>query len=319
MRQLHVKCNCDDSGKDFKRQFENHCLRTPNQGLGATKKNSNSISSPGLSSGTWNHYLALYTMDIDLNCIVAPKKRKKIESLRPLAPKISESKGCCSSSKPPSSPSTPTTPIAHVTPEPVSSCCSKKTPTSTVPSTAASPSPAVTARPIIPEDDDPWSSLLPLEPVPLPDIPPPSSCCGPPSKNQQGETIRVVTCRCGDSCACIGCDAHPSRAMKEGRNDVYIGFDTSLNSSKRRLSIATICATPTSNATAKVLAPPPSKQQQQDHPSSILAEDGTVLCGCGCSRAFADCSDCFRELCDGYFNWPCSSNLFNITTTTIAC
>ncbi|CAO3637436.1 unnamed protein product [Mucor fragilis] len=264
MRQLHVKCNCDDSG------------------LGATKKNSNSISSPGLSS--------------------APKKRKKIESLRPLAPKISESKGCCSSSKPPSSPSTPTTPIAHVTPEPVSSCCSKKTPTSTVPSTAASPSPAVTARPIIPEDDDPWSSLLPLEPVPLPDIPPPSSCCGPPSKNQQGETIRVVTCRCGDSCACIGCDAHPSRAMKEGRNDVYIGFDTSLNSSKRRLSIATICATPTSNATAKVLAPPPSKQQQQDHPSSILAEDGTVLCGCGCSRAFADCSDCFRELCDGYFN-----------------
>ncbi|KAK4512988.1 uncharacterized protein ATC70_003699 [Mucor velutinosus] len=275
LRQLHVKCDCEDSGP------------------GVTKKNSNSNSSPSLSS-------------------VAPRKRKKVESLRPLAPKISESKGCCNSSKPlppPSSsspstpaPSTPTTPIAHVTPEPVSSCCSKKS----LPSTATStppPPPAIASLSFIPADMDSSPSILPLEPVPLPVIPPPSSCCGPPSKNQQGETIRVVTCRCGDSCACIGCDAHPSRAMKEGKNDVYIGFDTSVNSNKRRLSIAAICATSSASTPAtRTFAPFLSQQQQQDHPTSILAEDGTVLCGCGCSRAFAECSDCFRELCDGYFN-----------------
>ncbi|KAL9558003.1 hypothetical protein MBANPS3_001103 [Mucor bainieri] len=277
----------------------------PNQGPGATKKNSNSNANPSLTS------------DTDAKFVAAPKKRKKVESLRPLAPKAPESKGCCGSRKalpqppPPSSsspstpaPSTPTTPIAHVTPEPVSSCCSKKSPSSTVTYTPPPPPPpSINTLSFMPADMDSSPPLLPLEPVPLPDIPPPSSCCGPPSKNQQGETIRVVTCRCGDSCACIGCDAHPSRAMKEGRNDVYIGFDTAVNSSKRRLSIAAICATSssTSAATAKIYAPPPS-QQQQDHPTSILAEDGTVLCGCGCSRAFADCSDCFRELCDGYFN-----------------
>lgn len=85
--------------------------------------------------------------------------------------------------------------------------------------------------------------------------------------------------------------------MKEGKNDVYIGFDTSVNNSKRRLSIAAICTTTKANTQ-------PISQQQgaMDYPTSILAEDGTVLCGCGCSRAFAECSDCFRELCDGYFN-----------------
>ncbi|KAL7326839.1 hypothetical protein PS15p_209114 [Mucor circinelloides] len=268
LRQLHVKCDCDDSG------------------VGATKKNSSSNSSPSISS--------------------VPKKRKKVESLRPLAPKLLETKGCCNSSKPLSlssspstpTPSTPTTPMAHVTPEPASSCCSKK---STV---TSAPSSDIAASPFIPTEIGSSPSALPLEPVPLPDIPPPTSCCGPPSKNQQGETIRVVTCRCGDSCACIGCDAHPSRAMKEGKNDVYIGFDTSLNtSSKRRLSIAAICTTssPATTTTTKIYTQP-TTSQQQDHPSSILAEDGTVLCGCGCSRAFADCSDCFRELCDGYFN-----------------
>jgi hypothetical protein len=90
--------------------------------------------------------------------------------------------------------------------------------------------------------------------------------------------------------------------MKEGKNDVYIGFDTSVNS-KRRLSIAAICATSSSSITkTNSQTIPPQQQANIDHPTSILAEDGTVLCGCGCSRAFADCSDCFRELCDGYFN-----------------
>ncbi|KAI8972366.1 copper fist DNA binding domain-containing protein [Pilobolus umbonatus] len=58
-------------------------------------------------------------------------------------------------------------------------------------------------------------------------VPPPVNCYGPPTKNNQGEMIRVVTCRCGDSCACVGCDAHPSKAMRG--EDVYIG---------RRLSIS---------------------------------------------------------------------------------
>lgn len=134
---------------------------------------------------------------------------------------------------------------------------------------------------------------IPLEAVPLPNIPPPTSCCGPPSKNQQGETIRVVTCRCGDSCACIGCDAHPSRAMKEGKNDVYIGFDSHNNS--RRLSIAAMCTT--SNILPKLIIQP----SEMDHPTSVLSQDGVLLCGCGCSKTFEDCSGCFSELCqEGY-------------------
>ncbi|KAI8644105.1 hypothetical protein BD408DRAFT_413732 [Parasitella parasitica] len=232
-----------------------------------------------------------------------PKKKKKIESLRLLAPKL-EAKSCCSkSSTSPSTPtpSTPTTPITAAAAaataagkEPVSSCCSSKSST------------AIASLPITASEIS-SSNALTAEPVPIPDIPPPTSCCGPPSKNQQGETIRIVTCRCGDSCACIGCDAHPLRAMKEGKNDVYIGFDSS-TSSKRRLSIAAICATAPSSTTSTKTLPQPQLQPQpqpqpqtiMDHPTSILAEDGTVLCGCGCSRAFVDCPGCFSELCDGY-------------------
>jgi CDGSH-type Zn-finger protein len=156
---------------------------------------------------------------------------------------------------------------------------------------------------------------IPIESVPLPNIPPPSSCCGPPSKNQQGQMIRVVTCRCGDSCACIGCDAHPSRAMKEGINDVYVGFDnangnppqqqrdnyqlSNIIGNNRRLSIAAICAANSSNSSSlpKLYT---QQQQETDHPTSILSEDGVLLCGCGCSKTFEDCSDCFRELCQTY-------------------
>ncbi|GAN06113.1 hypothetical protein MAM1_0112c05590 [Mucor ambiguus] len=307
LRQLHVKCDCEDSGKNWRDNVYTITLRFQIKVQVRRKRTATAM----LAYLQVHDTIPFHSTDTDVKFVVASKKRKKVESLRPLAPKLSESKGCCNSSKalpppPPSSsspstpaPSTPTTPIAHVTPEPVSSCCSKKPPSSTVTSTP--PTPAITALSFIPADINSSPLLLQLEPVPLPDIPPPSSCCGPPSKNQQGETIRVVTCRCGDSCACIGCDAHPSRAMKEGKNDVYIGFDTSVNSSKRRLSIAAICATPSSTSTTtKVYAPP--SYQQQDHPTSILGEDGTVLCGCGCSKAFADCSDCFRELCDGYFN-----------------
>lgn len=106
--------------------------------------------------------------------------------------------------------------------------------------------------------------------------------------------IRVVTCRCGDSCACIGCDAHPSRAMKEGRDDVYIGFDD--YSKSRRVSIASL-TTPNTKPTL----PKPMIQAGTDsaeHPSSILIQDGFVVCGCGCSKGFSECSDCLQELCN---------------------
>jgi hypothetical protein len=158
-----------------------------------------------------------------------------------------------------------------------SSCCNNKKEQVTQPTISCCASSTTTAPPLPP----PQSQSPLLIDVPLPNIPPPSSCCGPPSKNQQGETIRVVTCRCGDSCACIGCDAHPSRAMKQGMDDVYIGFDNSSN--HRRLSIAAI-----------------TKPAIEDHPTSILSQDGVVLCGCGCSRTFEDCNDCFRELCQDY-------------------
>jgi hypothetical protein len=93
--------------------------------------------------------------------------------------------------------------------------------------------------------------------------------------------IRIVTCRCGDSCACIGCDAHPSRAMKEGRDDVYIGFEET----KRRLSIAAITT---------------YKENENNNPSSVLRDDGVYICGCGCGKGFDDCSNCFNELCQDY-------------------
>lgn len=105
---------------------------------------------------------------------------------------------------------------------------------------------------------------------------PPLSCLGPAAKNQQGEIIRLVTCRCGDDCACVGCDAHPSRAMKEGKKDVYIGFNE-----HRRLSISA--------------AIPFQKEE------SIPSEDGMAsLCGCGCSKRFDECSNCLLRLCSEY-------------------
>lgn len=107
-----------------------------------------------------------------------------------------------------------------------------------------------------------------------------SSCCSTKEK------IRVVTCRCGDSCTCVGCDAHPSRAMR-GPQDPYTGFS---NDPRRRLSIAAICAPP----------------EEDKEPTSILTEDDRRLCGCGCSLPFASCSNCFDELCQGKSLATCS-------------
>ncbi|KAI8975787.1 hypothetical protein BDF20DRAFT_914644 [Mycotypha africana] len=135
-------------------------------------------------------------------------------------------------------------------------------------------------------------STVSMESVPLPNIPPPTSCCGPPSKNQQGELIRVVTCRCGDSCACIGCDAHPSRIMK---NDVYIGFNNSSNNLNNKRSL--VPSIPTTSSATKVVDAAPL-----NYPSTTLDAEGNMLCGCGCARRFEDCSNCYKELCDAYMN-----------------
>ncbi|KAI7847828.1 hypothetical protein BDC45DRAFT_336661 [Circinella umbellata] len=118
-----------------------------------------------------------------------------------------------------------------------------------------------------------------------------STCCG--SSNSSKKTtevnrVRLITCRCGDSCACPGCDAHPSRAMK-GRNDPYTGFTT--EDSRRRLSIASICLP--SDITS-------SKRSEQ--PTAILNENGVKLCGCGCSQTLESCSNCFQELCQDYYS-----------------
>ncbi|SAL96502.1 hypothetical protein [Absidia glauca] len=142
----------------------------------------------------------------------------------------------------------------------------------------------------------PSSSSLTLPPIDAKTTPKPtmcadglgkSSCCSSKQRNSLGETIRLVTCRCGDSCACIGCDAHPSRVMKSSEQDPYAGY-TDLPF-KRRLSIAALC-TPSTK--------PP---RPDDMPTSVLAENGALLCGCGCSNTLSECTDCFQELCQDYY------------------
>ncbi|RCI03127.1 hypothetical protein CU098_012534, partial [Rhizopus stolonifer] len=269
VRQLHVKCDCEKQDSKAKKNL-----------------NVNATS-------------------------ITIKKRRKLEVLRPIAPKQeTESISCCSknsisssvqhtpsppavdilqpsiasplplqlsSSLPlPSQPSSPSCSSVPSLPQQTPSCCSQKTP-APAPSCCSKKPSNQTA-----EEEVEKIHELALKPVPLPNIPPPTSCCGPALKNQQGETIRVVTCRCGDSCACIGCDAHPSRAMKEGTNDVYIGFD-----SRKRLSISSFLS--------------PRQDQVQQEPSSILLENGISLCGCGCSKTLEECPGCF----EGFL---CSSN-----------
>ncbi|KAG1052138.1 hypothetical protein G6F43_005711 [Rhizopus delemar] len=122
---------------------------------------------------------------------------------------------------------------------------------------------------LLTEDDRQPSSVHCCDPTrqPAGDRNAASACLGPPAKNDQGETIRLVTCRCGDDCACIGCDAHPSRAMKEGKKDVYVGF-----SETRRLSVVSLW--PIENQT-----------------SSFLSQEG-----CGCSKRMENCSECLLQL-----------------------
>ncbi|KAL0093214.1 copper fist DNA binding domain-containing protein [Phycomyces blakesleeanus] len=128
-------------------------------------------------------------------------------------------------------------------------------------SSSSSPSPSPSPSP---------SSLPPTSVKTKPDIEPidvPTPCCSIEKINPEGKRTRVVTCRCGDSCACPGCDAHPSRAMKTSR-DPYTGFGADI-SARRRLSIAAIC-----------------EPVVCDQPSALLES-----CGCGCQQVFGSCLD----------------------------
>ncbi|KAF7728582.1 hypothetical protein EC973_005808 [Apophysomyces ossiformis] len=79
----------------------------------------------------------------------------------------------------------------------------------------------------------------------------------------------------------------------KGKKDPYTGFAAEEFNARRRLSIAAICS-PSDAPTAKVL-------MESVQPTAILAEDGSVLCGCGCAQPFDSCPTCFRELCQGYY------------------
>lgn len=114
-------------------------------------------------------------------------------------------------------------------------------------------------------------------------------CCSKENINDEGQKIRIVTCRCGDSCACPGCDAHPSRVMR-GKQDPYTGYAASFDlDPRRRLSIAAICDQ----------SDGPTPDPGEERPTLIFSEDGTRLCGCGCDLPFESCSNCLGELCRG--------------------
>ncbi|KAI8138388.1 copper fist DNA binding domain-containing protein [Fennellomyces sp. T-0311] len=251
VRQLHVKCDCNDS-------------------LGRSRKRTNPPDKVVKESA--------YKLNLRL---IAPKPQP-LEAQQPLQvhsppqqeqlphqpalPGNSNSGdiSCCSSNTNSHCSSTPSD----------SSCCS------TTPRNVDTPRSSVSATPsgcgCSTKEHPPDESENQTEKAES------SSCCGTKTVNR----VRVITCRCGDSCSCPGCDAHPSRAMK-GRNDPYTGFTT--EDSRRRLSIAAICL-PSDTPTSK----------RSDQPTSILSEDGVPLCGCGCSQSLESCSDCFRELCQGY-------------------
>lgn len=92
------------------------------------------------------------------------------------------------------------------------------------------------------------------------------------------DRVVLVTCRCGDDCACPGCDVHPSKVMK-GQKDPYAGY------------------TPSSvigEATVIHRRPSIDSDDSQDwkSPTAVFNEHGVMLCGCGCNRPFDSCRGC---------------------------
>ncbi|KAG2175686.1 hypothetical protein INT43_001333 [Umbelopsis isabellina] len=101
------------------------------------------------------------------------------------------------------------------------------------------------------------------------------------SKHKHSEKksrIVLVTCRCGDDCACPGCDVHPSKVMK-GKKDPYAGYTST--------SII---------GEATVVHRKPSLDdiagEDWKSPTAVFNEHGVMLCGCGCDRPFDSCRGC---------------------------
>jgi hypothetical protein len=112
-------------------------------------------------------------------------------------------------------------------------------------------------------------------------------CCGTVTEHEQagprGEVTRIVTCRCGDNCACVACLVHPDKVMiMEG--DPYAGY-----SGKSNPEIESIrCC---SNSPAESIG----------H-TALVDEDVILLCGCGCNKPDEQCRDSFKDLCEDYLS-----------------
>lgn len=136
-----------------------------------------------------------------------------------------------------------------------------------------------------------------------------SSCCSPssPEKKKSNELepcctnsrpcassrhdhskeknrVVLVTCRCGDDCACPGCDVHPSKVMKS-QKDPYAGYSS---------------ASVIGEATVIHRKPSIDSDTSQDwkSPTAVFDEHGAMLCGCGCDRPFDSCRGCEHGLYD---------------------
>ncbi|RUS14842.1 hypothetical protein BC938DRAFT_477181 [Jimgerdemannia flammicorona] len=110
------------------------------------------------------------------------------------------------------------------------------------------------------------------------------SCCNGAVREQppghRGEVTRIVTCRCGDSCACLGCLVHPDKVMMS-EGDPYAGYNGKSNLEMEGIRCC-------SNSPAETT------------PHTVYTdEDGVMMCGCGCNKPDEQCKDCFRDLCEG--------------------
>jgi hypothetical protein len=110
--------------------------------------------------------------------------------------------------------------------------------------------------------------------------------CASSNHTHPKETNRVVlvTCRCGDDCACPGCDVHPSKVMKS-QKDPYAGYTS---------------ASVIGEATVIHRKPSMDSDSSQDwkSPTAVFDEHGAMLCGCGCDRPFDNCRGCEHGLYD---------------------
>jgi len=90
------------------------------------------------------------------------------------------------------------------------------------------------------------------------------------------EAQRMVTCRCGENCACSGCLVHPRDVMRNTM-DPYAGFEGLLEGVELGRS----------------------SFDSNSRQAVITDDDGVLLCGCGCTKHNEDCS-CIDNMCEDY-------------------